>query len=124
MSRFILALLLLSTLSACMTSQPVSTTPRSEIPVTGETVAFAQIQSLVAQRCTACHSSSPTYAGVAAPAGGMDFTNPQTLKTQAFRIKQSTVTSREMPDRNNITGMTEAERTLLGQWIDQGANIQ
>jgi uncharacterized membrane protein len=88
------------------------------------TVAFAQVQSIFEQRCNGCHSSSPTFTGFNPPAGGRDYTNPATIKADASRIRRETITSRNMPERNNITNMTDAERQLLSQWITEGANLQ
>lgn len=126
MSRFsLLLLLIVGGLSACVEQSVNGNTGTGTTPGTGTgtTVAFSQIQGIFAQRCNGCHSTSPSYSGFGAPAGGLDFTQPAVIKSSASRILRQTVNSQAMPQRN-ITGMTQAERTLLGQWIAQGANLQ
>lgn len=128
MKHLIFPVLLALSLSACVgTSVNGSTTTGSTTSGStsgGATVAFAQIQGIFEQRCNGCHTSNPTYTGFRAPADGLDFTDPQTIKSAASRIMRETVNSKSMPERNNITGMTDAERALVGQWIQQGANLQ
>jgi uncharacterized membrane protein len=86
----------------------------------GATVPFAQVQHVIDQRCTACHSSHPTRVGTA-PAGIM-FDTPAQITAQAALIKQQAVLTKNMP-LGNVTGMTQAERDLLGRWIAQGAKM-
>jgi uncharacterized membrane protein len=86
----------------------------------GATVTFAQVQHVIDQRCTACHSSHPTRVSVA-PAG-ITFDTAAQIKAQATLIKQQAVLTRNMP-LGNVTRMTQAERDLLGRWIAQGAKI-
>jgi uncharacterized membrane protein len=44
------------------------------------------------------------------------------IKAQAQAIEQQAVQTKAMP-LGNVTGMTQAERNLLGRWIAQGAKI-
>jgi uncharacterized membrane protein len=83
-------------------------------------VTFAEARHVIDRRCAACHSAQPsdlTY-GVA-PVGVM-FDTPEQIVARAARIRERAVVTRTMPPGNK-TGITEAERTLLGQWIQQGA---
>jgi len=93
--------------------------PKEE-PASGATVSFAQVQHVIDQRCTACHSSHPTRVSVA-PAGIM-FDTPAQITAQAALIRQQAVLTNNMP-LGNVTGMTQAERDLLGRWIAQGAKM-
>jgi uncharacterized membrane protein len=86
----------------------------------GANVTFAQVQHVIDQRCTACHSSHPTRVSVA-PAG-ITFDTAAQIKAQTLLIKQQAVLSKAMP-LGNVTGMTQAERDLLGRWIAQGAKM-
>jgi uncharacterized membrane protein len=83
-------------------------------------VAFAQVARIVEERCAACHSDRPTR--VDAPPKGLELDTPAEIKAQAEAIDQQTVQTRAMP-LGNVTAMTQAERELLGRWIDQGAKI-
>jgi uncharacterized membrane protein len=88
----------------------------------GPPVSFARAQGIVEERCTPCHSEHPTnpsFASAGAPAG-IEFDTPQEIAAQAQLIEQQAVESRAMP-LGNATGMTDAERQLLGRWIAQGA---
>ncbi len=78
--------------------------------VTGP-VTFAQIQSVIAERCAPCHS------GTSAPLG-IRFETREQIETRIDDIERQAVQTRVMPP-GNATGMTEAERELLGAWIAQ-----
>jgi uncharacterized membrane protein len=83
-------------------------------------VTFAQIRPIVEQRCAFCHSLHPRSTQfTSAPAGVLLDTEAQ-IAAQASQIKAVAVGSHVMP-LGNVTHMTEAERRLLGQWIDGGA---
>ena len=86
----------------------------------GTSVAFAQVKRIVDQRCTACHSDQPTK--VDAAPRGIKLDTASQIKAQASLIEQQAVTTKAMP-LGNVTGMTQAERDLLGRWIRQGAKI-
>jgi uncharacterized membrane protein len=53
---------------------------------------------------------------------GIKLDTPAEIKAQASAIGQQAVQTRSMP-LGNVTGMTGAERDLLGRWIAQGARI-
>ena len=95
--------------------------PQSEAATqTLPTVHFAQVARIIEQRCAACHSLHPTK--VSAAPRGIKLDTPEEIKAQASAIEQQAVQSRAMP-LGNVTGMTKAERDLLGRWIAQGARI-
>ncbi len=85
-------------------------------------VAFAEVQAIINRHCIACHSSAPTDAVFTIAPAGVIFETPEQIQRFAARIKERAVVTRTMPFGNQ-TGMTEAERTLLGAWIDQGADV-
>jgi uncharacterized membrane protein len=87
----------------------------------GPPVPFSRARAIVEQRCVPCHSSHPTKVD-SAPLG-IAFDTPEQIEAQASRIEQVAVTTRTMP-LGNATGMTQAERDLLGAWIRQGAKIK
>ncbi len=85
-------------------------------------VSFTQIQPIIQQRCTTCHSAHPTdNVFKTAPLGAM-FDSPSQIKNYADKIKARAVDSEAMP-LGNKTGMKKEERILLGQWLAQGAQI-
>jgi uncharacterized membrane protein len=83
-------------------------------------VSFAQVARIVDERCTACHSEHPTRVDTAPL--GMKLDTPEEIKAQATAINVQAVQTKAMP-LGNVTGMTQAERDLLGRWIAQGAKI-
>jgi uncharacterized membrane protein len=83
-------------------------------------VSFARVARIVDTRCTACHSQHPTK--VDSPPKGITFDTPAQIKAQADAIDAQAVETKTMP-LGNVTGMTQAERDLLGRWIAQGAKI-
>ena len=74
-------------------------------------VTFAQIQPVIAERCAPCHS------GASAPLG-IRFETQDQIEARIDDIERQAVQTRAMPP-GNATGMTEAERELLGAWIAQ-----
>ena len=93
----------------------------SEGSTAGPAVPFSRAQAIVEQRCVPCHSSHPTK--VDSPPLGITFDTPEQIAAQRSRIEQVAVVTRTMP-LGNATGMTQAERDLLGAWIRQGAKIK
>ena len=94
--------------------------PQGESSAGTPPVAFAQVARIVEERCAACHSDRPTRVDEAPKDVKLD--TPREIKAQAEAIEQQTVQTRAMP-LGNVTAMTQAERELLGRWIDQGAKI-
>jgi uncharacterized membrane protein len=94
--------------------------PQSESVAGTATVPFARVVQIVDQRCTACHSLHPTK--VDEPPLGITMDTPAEIQRLAPGIQQQAVDSTAMP-LGNVTGMTTAERRLLGRWIAQGAKI-
>jgi uncharacterized membrane protein len=90
---------------------------------TGATVPFAQVAAVVKQRCATCHSASPTDPSFSAAPLGVELDTPEQISARADQIDELAVQSRVMP-LGNATGMTDAERELLGRWIDQGAKVE
>jgi uncharacterized membrane protein len=77
----------------------------------------------VQSRCVTCHSPRPTNPSFAAPPAGVVLDTPQLLQAKAERMLLRAVTTKTMP-LGNLTGMTDEERSLLGAWIVQGADVQ
>ncbi|HET6315946.1 MAG TPA: urate hydroxylase PuuD [Chloroflexota bacterium] len=85
-------------------------------------VTFAEAQAVIARRCVACHSATPTQPGFAAAPNGVMFDTPEQIAARASLINQRAVVTRDMP-LGNLTGITDQERALLGAWFAQGASI-
>ena len=85
-------------------------------------VNFAIINQVIQERCSVCHSATPTHAAFAAAPAGVILDTPQEIQANSPRIAQ-TVTTKYMP-LGNMTQMTEDERALIGLWVEQGAIIQ
>jgi uncharacterized membrane protein len=94
--------------------------PQDESAAGGPPVPFARVAQIIEQRCVACHSLNPTR--VAKAPLGVTLDTPAEIKLLAAAIDQQTVQTDAMP-LGNVTGMTDAERDILGRWIDQGAKI-
>ena len=98
--------------------------PAETKPAAGGTaVTFARANQVVQARCAPCHSLHPTQPGFDAPPADVVLDTPEQIHARAASIKAVAVDSTFMP-LGNATKMTQAERTLLGQWIGAGAKIQ
>ena len=79
-------------------------------------VSFAQVQSVLEQRCYLCH-------GAQVQMKNMRVDSPESAKQHAQAIYQQVVVQKLMP-MNNATGLTEEERALIGRWYQAGASIE
>lgn len=79
-------------------------------------VSFAQVQSVLEQRCYLCH-------GAQVQMKNMRVDSPELAKQHAQAIYQQVVVQKLMP-MNNATGLTEDERTLIGRWYQAGAAVE
>jgi uncharacterized membrane protein len=86
-------------------------------------VSFETINKVIQERCSVCHSSTPSHAAFAAAPAGVMFDTPEEIKANVPRIVAQTVTTKVMP-LGNMTQMTDEERALIGTWVEQGATLQ
>jgi uncharacterized membrane protein len=83
-------------------SAPASTAP-----------SFAQVQTVMEQRCLSCHGAQVQMKNVR-------LDSPEAITQQAQAIYQQVVVTRLMP-MNNATGITEDERGAVAAWFNAGA---
>jgi uncharacterized membrane protein len=86
----------------------------------GAEVTFVQVDEIMQKHCRGCHSEKPNDAIFKVAPNGVMYDTPRQIAVMAPKIKQRAVDTTSMPFGNK-TGMTKAERELLGRWIDQGA---
>jgi len=86
-------------------------------------VAFDVVQEIIKNRCLQCHSDNPTDDVFKVAPNNVIFSTPQQIKKWADRIKVRSVDQDTMPLLNK-TKMTEEERVLLGQWVQNGAQVK
>jgi len=98
------------------------TSAPAEQPAASADSNFAQVQAVIAERCSVCHSATPSSPMFSAPPAGLMLDTPEQIKAQVAKIHAQSVASQVMP-LGNITQMTQEERDLIGAWIDQGAQI-
>lgn len=89
----------------------------------GGPVAFHEVQGIISERCSECHTAHPRFAGLAAPPKGISFDTPRQIAAASANIYMQVVATRAMP-LNNLTHITEAERARLALWVQQGARTQ
>ena len=89
----------------------------------GPPAQFAEVRVVIAQRCAPCHSSAPTYPGMAAAPAGVMFDTPAEIQAKAQRILDRAVTTKTMP-LGNLTGITDRERDVLRRWVSAGAPLR
>ncbi|AFM11937.1 protein of unknown function DUF989 [Turneriella parva DSM 21527] len=87
------------------------------------TVAFAEVDTIIGKHCRGCHAEKPTDAVFKIAPNGVKYDTPQQISAMAVKIRQRAVETNSMPFGNK-TNMTQAERELLGRWIDQGAKVE
>jgi uncharacterized membrane protein len=105
-------------LAAVLLSQPHGGQAQAAGPV-----AFHEVQGIISERCAACHSAHPRFAGLSEPPKGISFDTPGQIAASAANIYVQVVATRAMP-LNNLTHITEEERARLALWVQQGAVTQ
>jgi uncharacterized membrane protein len=83
-------------------------------------VAFAEVAEIVHNRCTQCHSETPTDATYKLAPNGITFDTADQIVRMAPKIEERAVKTKNMP-LANVTHMTTEERETLRAWIAQGA---
>ena len=86
-------------------------------------ISFAEVNSIIQNRCITCHSAKPTDDFYKAPPNGIAYDTPEKIVLLKDKIMQRVVVTKTMP-QNNKTNMTENERDIIRCWIDQGATIK
>jgi len=86
-----------------------------------EIVSFVEVQTIINNRCTACHSSNPTDAIWKVAPNGVKYDTAEQVYNLKDKIFQRVVVSNNMPFNNNQTGMTQEERDMINCWMNQGA---
>ncbi|MFM2135245.1 MAG: hypothetical protein RL021_645, partial [Bacteroidota bacterium] len=84
---------------------------------------FADVDPLFKKHCTSCHATQPTDESQKTAPNGVVFETPEQIKRMTDKILLRVVQTHSMP-QGNKTGMTEAERNMIGDWISQGAPIE
>jgi uncharacterized membrane protein len=114
------AALVLAAVAIAIRPQAPASAPRSSDAATA--IRYAQVQPIVARRCTVCHAANPTQPGLRTAPAGVFLDTPEHVQVNASRIAAQAVTTHAMP-LGNVTHMTDAERATLGAWISSGARI-
>ncbi len=83
-------------------------------------VNWASVEPIFARHCTSCHAAKPTSEAFTAPPLGVMLGSYDHARAAAERVKKVAVDSEIMP-LGNTTGMTRAERDIIGRWIAAGA---
>ncbi len=79
-------------------------------------VDFAQVKTVIDQRCAMCHNAQ-------LPSKNVALHTPELIAQHAQAVYQQAVVQKLMP-MNNATGITDAERALLARWFQAGAPVQ
>ncbi len=99
------------------------TAPKAPSQSSNQQVSIEQAAAIIEQRCTVCHSATPTYAGFATAPKGMMFDTHEQIISYAALIKAQSVDTKIMP-LGNLTQMSDQERQLIGQWVELQAKKQ
>ena len=82
---------------------------------TGAQGAFADVRTVIQERCSTCHSTAPTHVAFPAAPAGVILDSDEQIIAEAYRIYQQTFVLRVMPI-GNLTKITEDERDLIKAW--------
>ncbi|MBV8665022.1 MAG: urate hydroxylase PuuD [Burkholderiaceae bacterium] len=94
--------------------------PTAQPAVVDSAAQFAQVQTVIEQRCVACHSDHPTQPGFATAPAGVMLQTPELIHKNAAKVYRQAVQLKAMP-LGNLTHITDAERATIGVWYEGGA---
>jgi uncharacterized membrane protein len=83
-------------------------------------VDVAAARDVVLSRCSMCHMDEPVWPGVRVTPNNVLLDSLENMRRHAALIEINAVRSRAMPP-GNVTQITDAERQIVGAWIDAGA---
>ena len=86
-------------------------------------VSFAEVNTIIQNRCVSCHSAKPTDDVNKVAPNGVIYDTPEDIVKKKELIMQRVVVTKTMP-QNNKTSITQAERDLIRCWIEQGASVK
>jgi uncharacterized membrane protein len=81
-----------------------------------EQISDAEALAIAHKHCVVCHAHKPTHAAFQEAPMNVTLETVADLKKYAQRIYMQTVQNKAMP-LGNQSGMSEAERAALGQWL-------
>jgi len=81
-------------------------------------VDIASVHKIMIERCSSCHSKSPSQPGFQSPPKGIVLETQEDITRQAAAIHQQTVVTNAMPI-GNLTGITTEEREVINIWFKQ-----
>ena len=91
--------------------------------VKSQKITMNDVQTIIEQRCSSCHSENNTDDIFQTAQAGVVFTDAASIVQWAPRIKARVVDSKDMPFMNK-TKMTDEERQKLAVWIENGASTE
>lgn len=112
MNKAVLILAGMTLLTACGGEHKMLIQPPMDVAFDVKPLTFEKdILPIVQVRCTSCHN----------PNSGLPFWEQYpVIFEKRDRVRQRVFVDRSMP-LNNSTGMTDHERQIFADWIDQGA---
>jgi len=113
---FIGAVVALIFLAYLISPKPIKVDPELK----GQAIDMRKVSSIIESRCNTCHSESPTDEVFKTAPAGIVFSDVESIKQWAPRIKARVIDSQDMPFNNN-TNMTDEERQYLSLWLEKGS---
>ena len=89
--------------------------PNADLDAVGP-VTLADVQAIMAHRCLACHSATPTDTAYKSPPKGIAFDTADQIRRMAPQIERMVVLTEAMPLANK-TGMLPEERLVIAKWL-------
>lgn len=117
-----------STPTSAVSSEPtvspsVIATPSSIASDSPTGVNYFQVKSVITQKCTYCHSTTPnSNSGYTSPPERLVLDSDQQIKNNANRIYRE-VFSGSMPPPGSAVTLTSEETSLINSWYKAGSPI-
>jgi uncharacterized membrane protein len=86
-----------------------------------QVVSDKQVQDIIEQRCSSCHSENNTDEVFTSAQAGVVFSGIASIKQWAPRIQARVINTKDMPFMNK-TQITDKERNILAIWLTQNTS--
>ncbi|MEE4277685.1 MAG: urate hydroxylase PuuD [Halieaceae bacterium] len=112
----------LATLILALIIAPWPKSSQPAAPALARAELTPRAEAILRERCASCHAADPTDEVFTVAPGGVLLETTVQMQQWSARIKARAVDSHDMPFMNK-TGMTDAERAIVDQWIAAGAPV-
>lgn len=114
-SLFLACSFILSCTGTTQSGNPTPSSSNATNPSTATKIAFKDVKAVIDGKCVSCHSATRAEDGVKL--------DQDSLVVSRARQVNSEIQRGQMPPRSSGYTLTQEEKDLIKNWVDQGASL-